>query len=313
MLLTNGGGVREAERVADLSTRLRLRHPISEEQFVQSHTPFKLLRKTAPELKTVLALGGKEENVRDAAHHYGFKNVVIPADFLKSYPGISPFSSKAHYNNVGTVLQTPPKIDAVLVFNDPRDWALDIQVVIDLLLSDKGQVGTRRPVDQVLKEGYIPIYFSNPDLWWANEYPHSRLGQGGFRAALEGVWRAVTGGKELEATTIGKPHQPTYEYAEDVLTKWRQRKLKKSHADSEHPELKTVYMVGDNPASDIAGANSYKSPRGTEWMSVLVRTGVFKEGEGHSDGNAKAVVDNVEEAVRWAVERERERLLQNVE
>lgn len=37
--------------------------------------------------------------------------------------------------------------------------------------------------------------------------------------------------------------------------------------------LKRVYMVGDNPASDIAGGNSYESPYGTDWASILVQTG----------------------------------------
>jgi len=140
-------------------------------------------------------------------------------------------------------------------------------------------------------------------LWWANEYPHPRLGQGGFRAALNGVWKTVSGGKELEATTIGKPHQHTYAYAEDVLTAWRTRQLGQEKGG--HPELKRVYMVGDNPASDIAGANGHRSLRGIEWVSVLVRSGVFRDGD--YDGGALMVVDHVGEAVRSAVERERVR------
>jgi len=164
-------------------------------------------------------------------------------------------------------------------------------------------LGTRRPVKEVLETGHVPIYFSNPDLWWANEYPHPRLGQGGFRAALNGVWKTVSGGKELEATTIGKPHQHTYAYAEDVLTAWRTRQLGQEKGG--HPELKRVYMVGDNPASDIAGANGHRSLRGIEWVSVLVRSGVFRDGD--YDGGALMVVDHVGEAVRSAVERERVR------
>jgi len=178
--------------------------------------------------------------------------------------------------------------------------ALDLQLIIDLMLSDSGRLGTRRPISKVLRDGHIPIYFSNPDLWWANEYPQPRLGQGGFRAALEGLWRTITDGKsELRVTTIGKPHQPTYEFAENVLTAWRMSRLGEANV---HPEMRRVYMIGDNPKSDIAGANAYKSPWGTEWVSVLVKTGVYRNGD--DDGGAKAVVDNVEEAVKWAVERE---------
>jgi ribonucleotide monophosphatase NagD (HAD superfamily) len=53
--------------------------------------------------------------------------------------------------------------------------ALDLQVIVELLLSDGGCLGTRRPVSSVLRDGHIPMYFSDPDLWWANEYAQPRL------------------------------------------------------------------------------------------------------------------------------------------
>lgn len=74
--------------------------------------------------------------------------------------------------------------------------------------------------------------------------------------------------------------------------------------------LERVYMVGDNPESDIAGANEYRSESGTEWKSVLVKTGVWSPERGGGvevlKGRFKpdAVVDDVREAVRWALERE---------
>lgn len=48
-----------------------------------------------------------------------------------------------------------------------------------------------------------------------------------------------------------------------------------------------IYMIGDNPKSDIRGANS------AGWSSILVRTGVFK-GENDEEDPAKYVVDNIE-------------------
>jgi ribonucleotide monophosphatase NagD (HAD superfamily) len=53
-------------------------------------------------------------------------------------------------------------------------------------------------------------------------------------------------------------------------------------------------MVGDNPDSDIDGANR----RGEKWVSILVRTGVF-QGAGNSDKHpAKYVVQDIEEAIK---------------
>ena len=37
----------------------------------------------------------------------------------------------------------------------------------------------------------MPVYFSNPDLLWANEFPVPRLGQGAFAACLEMLHQKV--------------------------------------------------------------------------------------------------------------------------
>jgi ribonucleotide monophosphatase NagD (HAD superfamily) len=65
-----------------------------------------------------------------------------------------------------------------------------------------------------------------------------------------------------------------------------------------------VYMVGDNPASDIAGGNNYSSPYGTDWASILVQTGVYVKGTTPAHQPRKSVGD-VWDAVSWAVAQER--------
>jgi ribonucleotide monophosphatase NagD (HAD superfamily) len=72
--------------------------------------------------------------------------------------------------------------------------------------------------------------------------------------------------------------------------------------------VKKVYMIGDNPESDIRGAtladsNNNKSASGLAWRSVLVETGVHEAGTKpeHEPTETRA---NVWEAVRWAVESE---------
>lgn len=200
------------------------------------------------------------------------------------------------------------KIDAVFVFNDPRDWALDTQIILDLLLSSQGVVGSISekndrpdlPNRGYLQDGQPPLYFSNPDLFWAAAYHLPRLGQGGFREALEGVWAATTGGPakgvELTKTVIGKPCQGTYEFAERQLVRNR---AKIFGADTSFP-LRTVYMVGDNPESDIRGANSYRSANGSDWHSILVRTGVYPGGE--PVYVPRTMADDVQRAVQWGLQ-----------
>jgi ribonucleotide monophosphatase NagD (HAD superfamily) len=158
----------------------------------------------------------------------------------------------------------------------------------DVLLSQDGILGTLSPKNGdtnlpnngYQQDGQPPVYFSNPDLLWAAKYHLPRLGQGGFREALEGIWAAITGGPakgvELQKVVMGKPYRPTYEFAEKRLIAHRQDLTRKD--STQLGPLKRVYMVGDNPASDIAGGNNYESPYGTDWASILVQTGVYVEG-----------------------------------
>lgn len=308
ILLTNGGGKSESARTAELSSYLDV--PIHTSQFIQSHTPFAALA-THPELNTVLVIGGDGDLCRHVAKGYGFRNVIIPADILAAYPSVSPFTTDKAPAYAQPLPPGEVKIDAVLVFNDPRDWALDLQVLLDITLSDEGRLGTRRDDNSI--KPHVPIYFSNPDLIWANEYHLPRLGQGGFREAFQGIMSALKRAQKsqrglpvLDYNMMGKPHRETYFYAEQVLLQWREKQLKEAgFGNQSHGTLKTVYMVGDNPASDIVGANTFKSTKGIKWLSVLVKTGVYKEGA--KTNLATAVAEDVLAAVQWAIEAEARR------
>ncbi|CAI6337699.1 unnamed protein product [Periconia digitata] len=320
ILLTNGGGKHESERVSELSRKLSV--PMDTSMFVQSHTPFADMHTYKD--KTVMVVGGDSDKCRVVAEQYGFKTVITPGDVLAAYPDIWPFSQQIlpYYKDFTRPLPAPIdpsspstslKIDAIFVYNDPRDWGLDTQIIKDVLLSQQGIMGTlsskngdpNLPNKGYQQDGQPPLYFSNPDLLWAAKYHLPRLGQGGFREALEGVWAALTGGPqngvELHKTVMGKPHRPTYEFAEKRLVAHREHILAK-HATTS--ELKRVYMVGDNPESDIAGGNGYESPLGTDWVSVLVQTGVYVEGSTPAH-RPRQIVGDVWDAVSWAVAQEK--------
>lgn len=210
-----------------------------------------------------------------------------------------------------------------MVFNDPRDWALDTQLILDLLLSANGHLGTLSPKNGdpnypnrgYQQDGQPELYFSNPDLFWAASYHLPRLGQGGFQAALEGVFDAVTGGPangvRLRKQLFGKPTQSTFAFAESRLRAHAsflsqiqpQPQQHQQQGGESDDSLRNVYMVGDNPESDIRGANEFKSPTGeTTWQSILVRTGVY--GGGKPAYEPRVVVTDVWDAVRYGLERE---------
>jgi len=74
---------------------------------------------------------------------------------------------------------------AILVFHDPRNWGVDIQVMCDLIQSG-GVIGgphkhSNKPVE---------LIFCNADLLWRSDFDQPRFGQGAFLAAFQAVFKA---------------------------------------------------------------------------------------------------------------------------
>ncbi|KAI8963721.1 HAD-superfamily hydrolase [Daldinia sp. FL1419] len=307
IFLTNGGGHTEQSRVERLGRRLGV--TLDASQFVQSHTPYYDLVSEYGD-KPVLVLGAHGDQIRDLAAAYGFKNVITSSDIVVEYPYIHPFPeiTKSHHEKFGrknNILRNTP-IAAIMFWSSPRDWCLDLQIVTDLLLSSKGVIGTLSakngdaslPNHGFQQDGQPKLFFCNPDFEWSTEYPVPRLAQGGFLAALRGVWQEKTCGKaDLEYTLIGKPTELTYTYAERVLNEYAE-KLNPGRGVS------TVYMVGDNPRSDIVGANEYRSRYGYSWKSILVETGIHVPGEVPVHEPWHMAKDALE-AVEWALSKEK--------
>jgi HAD superfamily hydrolase (TIGR01456 family) len=286
IFLTNGSGKPELARVDQLSKILR--SPISTDQFIQSHTPMRAL---AEYYKTVLVVGGEGYKCREVAEQYGFEDIVVPNDIVAWDPTIAPYRVFTEEERATSRPRDFSKvhIDAIMVFSDSRDYATDMQIIMDLLRSENGRLGTvaKDPVSQ-----RIPIYFSQGDMLCPTEHPIPRMSQGTFRIGLEAMYKALTG-EDLERVVYGKPELATYKYADEVITSW----MEQIHNDERLPS--NVYMIGDNPASDIVGGNMYG------WNTCLVRTGVY-QGEGNDDNNPASfgVFKNVLEAVQTAIRKE---------
>lgn len=284
--LTNGSGKPEKPRCEQLTKILG--QPVNIDQFIQSHTPMSALSEY---YKTVLVVGGEGYKCREVAEQYGFKDIVVPNDIVAWDPSIAPYRVFTDEERATSRPRDFSKvnIEAILVFSDSRDYATDMQIIMDLLQSEAGVLGTRAkdPVSQ-----RIPIYFSQGDLLCPSEHPYPRMSQGAFRIGLEAMYKALTG-VDLERVVYGKPEMATYKYADEVMASW----MGELHGEERLP--KNIYMVGDNPASDIIGGNMYG------WNTCLVRTGVFQGGDNDENNPANfGVFTNVLEAVKTALRKE---------
>ncbi|KAL8946383.1 MAG: hypothetical protein Q9222_007213 [Ikaeria aurantiellina] len=266
---------------------------IGARDFTWRHTP---MREMAQKYGTVLVVGGEGDKCRTVAEGYGFKDVVTPGDIIKDNKDTTPFrkltADETQHSRARNFGET--EIEAIFVFADSRDWAGDQQIILDLLMSKHGRLGTR---SETFDEG-PPIYFSHNDIVWSTSHQLTRLGMGALRTSLEAMYKAMTG-KDLISTAFGKPQIGTFQFATRLLQQWR----KDTHGINAPPH--TVYFVGDTPESDIRGTNEYSASKSSEnqWYSILVRTGVFQEGTKPAF-QPNATVDNVLEAVKHGIQRE---------
>lgn len=331
IFVTNGSGLTEDVRCKNLSKALETE--VNPGQFIQGSTPMKSL---VEKYDTVLVVGGVGEACRKVADNYGFRNVVTPGDILKWNPNVSPFRklTEEEYENSRTVDFSKISIGAILVFADSREWASDQQIILELLMSKNGVMGTE---SENFNEG-PDIYFAHDDFVWSTNYNLSRYGMGALQVCISALYQAHTG-KELSVTKFGKPNKETFNFANNILKSWRQDAYETHFCDDKDgecdddkhraqpvvakasettnpdgsktevfdvlPAAQTVYFVGDTPESDIRFANTFDKT----WFSILVKTGVYQEGT-EPAYKPKLIVDDVLEAVKFALHHEHEKELE---
>lgn len=302
---------------------------------------------------TVLVIGSDASKARHIAQGYGFKSVVTPGDILKACPEIFPFNPLHEFYDKQEILPLPKpiydptapenkledclKIDLILVFNDPRDWAVDIQLINDLMFSHRGYLGTYSrengardsfSTKKLHEDGQPALVFSNRDFLWSTGYHLSRFGQGAFIEAVRANFRMMAARilqlryddrrvPDMKSFMFGKPMQSTYLYAQQLLLE-HHNELWQQQQPSPPPRIETVYMVGDNPESDIRGANGMakladesSSPENDAlpgWAGCLVKTGVWSEDtlplkNLRPNWRPEVVHDDVKATVNWALEK----------
>lgn len=122
----------------------------------------------------------------------------------------------------------------------------------------------------------VPLFLANPDFDYADKFSVPRMTSGAFYACLAHIYHKYTG-RHLHYTIYGKPMPTTYAYIEEYFKK-------------EYGTLpEKIFAIGDNPLSDIKGANA----AGSIWRSVLVRTGCFKGSENDKENPAHYVTYNL--------------------
>ena len=293
--ITNGGGMTEETKAKDMTEKFQI--DVNSSQVILSHTPMKNLVEEYKD-KRVLIIGSR--GYMEVASHYGFKNCVNAHQLHQQNPGIYPSRNPHHehhqhqyeqHNATSTSASpTPPEstttspdstgtsgIDAVLVLHDPLDWALEMQVLSDVLLGN-----TNNTPNMVQT---IPLYVCNADIVYMDQYHHPRYTQGAFVEAFRGLFGHYTK-SPLNVDYCGKPYSIQYKTAEEALKK-------------QSNGIDIYYGIGDNPKADIRGANN----AGENWVSVLVKTGVHQMDSNDTIDVADILTQDIDTALDIIIEK----------
>lgn len=324
IFITNGGGTTEVKKAQSLGQYLqkglinKQQQPLTlrKEQMLLSHTPFRDLA-TQYKDNHVLVLGRKEKCI-DIVNDYGI-NAVFPIDIYNNdtttYPNKlrkKPKAAESGNTDISISSNSNSKIDiaAACIFHDPVDWGLDIQILTDVLLGKytKQSIIGNSSSDGGLNQ-MIPLYASNADLVYKTEHDDPRFTQGAFAEAFRSIFDQYTQ-TSLNIHYCGKPFNVQYKYAEKMIQDEHHRLLqqqKQSKGDvganssgSNSSSIVKYYGIGDNPLSDIKGANA----AGAHWSSILVRTGLFTDADNDLLNPADHVTHDILDAVNLILELE---------
>ncbi|XP_053723887.1 haloacid dehalogenase-like hydrolase domain-containing 5 [Synchiropus splendidus] len=235
VFVTNAGSCRAQEKAAQLSHLLDVQ--VAPEQVVLSHSPLQMMSRFHDNRVLVSGQGP----VVAIAHSLGFKNVVTIEDLKEQYPLLDMVEHK-RFKPSSLAQQKFPRIDAIILFGEPIRWETNLQLLIDVLLTN----GCPDLPYEPQPPQQLPVLACNMDLVWMAEAPSPRFGHGIFLLCLESVYRKITGLELKYEVLLGKPSLLTYQYAEHLLRQQNQNQ-----------SVSTIYAVGDNMMTDVFGANLY--------------------------------------------------------
>ncbi|ESO10038.1 hypothetical protein HELRODRAFT_186712 [Helobdella robusta] len=239
IFVTNAGNSMRQSKANHLSQLLDIQ--IDADQVIMSHSPLRMFRQLLDKHMLVSGQGPTEE----IAKFVGFSKVTTLEQFRHCFPKLDTNDYKRRKAAPCALEEFFPKIEGIVLFGEPVSWETSLQIIIDVLISD-GRPSKALPY---IPYPHLPILACNMDFVWMAEAPMPRFGHGCFMTCLETLYKKLTNNTLQYTAKLGKPSEITYHYAEHVLQTIA-LKMKK-------PPVKTMYCIGDNPATDIYGANLF--------------------------------------------------------
>ncbi|XP_012693934.2 haloacid dehalogenase-like hydrolase domain-containing 5 [Clupea harengus] len=240
VFVTNAGNCLRQKKADQLSHILGV--PISQDQVMMSHSPLRMFTKYHD--KCILVSG--QGPVLDIAKNLGFMKVVSIDMLRESFPLLDMVDHNRRPRLPSSLLVNLPKVEAVILFGEPIRWETNLQLIVDVLLTN-GNLGSTYVNSP---PNHLPLLACNMDLMWMAEAPSPRFGHGTFLVCLENIYKKVTGKDLKYEALMGKPSELTYHFAEYLI---REQAAERGW----RAPVRSLYAIGDNLMTDIYGANLY--------------------------------------------------------
>lgn len=240
VFVTNAGNCMRQTKAEHLSQILET--AVSPDQVMLSHSPLRMFT----QFHKMCVLVSGQGPVQEVAHNLGFEDVVTVDMLREAYPLLDVVDHDRRPKDVIPPTKGLRKIDAVILFGEPIRWETNLQLIVDVLLTN----GNPDNNWSTVQYPHIPVLACNMDLLWMAEAKNPRFGHGMFLVCLENLYKKITGYDLKYEALIGKPSVVTYNYAE-LLIRQQAQKLGWT------TPVKRLYAIGDNPMADIYGANLY--------------------------------------------------------
>lgn len=268
--LSNSGGTLEINKANQINSLMNLdkeSNKLSKEQFILNFTPLRPIIQSYKN-KSVLLVG--KGNIGEIMEDCGVFHYLNTKEFnALSHSFNNEYTLKLTQRIKSVMITESMKkefldISAIFILNDPIEWEDNIMLISKLLK----------------KNPKTPIYVSHNDTLYCDEFPLPRFGIGGYNEVLK-VLALKNHNIKFNLIYSGKPLPLAFEFS-----KKRLQEIAKPY------EISNFYMIGDNPKVDILGGKN------NGFRTILVRTGVFKEGLNDLMNPADYVVEDFEEAVK---------------
>ncbi|XP_059917191.1 haloacid dehalogenase-like hydrolase domain-containing 5 [Gadus macrocephalus] len=240
VFVTNAGNCMRQTKAEQLSHLLEVE--VSAEQVMLSHSPLRMFT----QFHNMCVLVSGQGPIKEVAENLGFQNIITIDMLRDACPLLDVVDHNRRPKGYVPKDKSLPQIDAVILFGEPIRWETNIQLIIDVLLTNGKPGNALGP----LQYPHIPVLACNMDLLWMAEAKNPRFGHGMFLVCLESAYKKITGYDLQYEALIGKPSVVTYNYAE-LLVRTQAESLGWTGP------VETLYAIGDNPMADIYGANLY--------------------------------------------------------